>query len=395
MVSARANAVLWQTTVAMSADIADSQLWALNGIVLRSARAMELHEGMAQLKHSCLDQEVRRRLWCYLATLDARVAEDCGLPFEEMDSAATRSKLPLHISDAGLCAETTESPPEEDKWTDMTILRTFAETQRGKARVATVLNRAEQEDPLHTAERIAATIRTRIENKYLRHCDPNVPLQRATLMLSRVLLSDLFVFSIQRTCVQSPEAAEGKNETYLNLVLETLQQWNAQKSDELLRSFQWYIRSFTPYHVIVFALWYLWRKPTGGMSDRLWEALRLHPNVDSCSPSAALHDGSMIHSEVALRGSERWYILRQVWDKIAAMRASAMTPQICPALGSLSRSGGIGSTFQWWQQQQRRQTPEVGAFTSFTETIMSPPLLDLDSTELWNAMLNDPMSGIS
>ncbi|OJJ98877.1 hypothetical protein ASPACDRAFT_44505 [Aspergillus aculeatus ATCC 16872] len=109
-----------------------------------SAQSIGLHRNQEHFKLTPLECELRRRLWWQICASDNRAAEDHGLSTELNGAFQRASRLS-----------------------------------------AGVLNSQNLMDSL---EQLSEHVKEKIEAKYLRYCDPNIPLQKAAILLGRVFL---------------------------------------------------------------------------------------------------------------------------------------------------------------------------------------------------------------
>ena len=126
-------------------------------------------------------------------------------------------------------------------------------------------------------ERLIAEFKGAIEEKYLRHSDPNIPIQRFGFLLGRLLLTKTEVCIRQKRLQSQGPAACSLDH---NLVQNTLalacygmELGLEMNSNALLRGFRWLMMTFTQYHLFTFILWTLCVYPTGPHVERAWRAV--------------------------------------------------------------------------------------------------------------------------
>ncbi|CRL22875.1 Fungal transcriptional regulatory protein, N-terminal [Penicillium camemberti] len=243
--------------------------WTLHGVTIRAAQSIGLQRDGKNFKLSQLECELRRRTWGHIQSADSRVAEDHGLSVPENDYGDT--ELPLNIDDQSLSETGIVPAVSQNRWTELTFSLIVIEINRGRP----ALNRrlVGAADP----ERLLAEFKGSIEDKYLRHCDPDIPVQRFGFLLGRLLLIKTEV-CIRQKQLQSQGPSAGPLDH--NVIQEALAQacdgveiGLEMHSNELLRGFRWLMMTFTQYHLLTYILWALCVYPTGPHVDRAWCAI--------------------------------------------------------------------------------------------------------------------------
>lgn len=216
-----------------------------------------------------MECELRRRTWGHIQSADSRVAEDHGLSVPESDYGDT--ELPLNIDDQSLSETNIVPAVSQNRWTELTFSLIVIEINRG--RPALIRSLVGAADP----ERLIAEFKASIEDKYLRHCDPDIPVQRFGYLLGRLLLIKTEVCIRQKQVQSQGPAACSLNQ---NVIQEMLAQacdgveiGLEMHSNELLRGFRWLMMTFTQYHLLTYILWVLCVYPTGPHVDRAWCAI--------------------------------------------------------------------------------------------------------------------------
>lgn len=244
-------------------------------MLIRTAQWMGLHRDGETFGLSPLDCEVRRRLWYQVIGSDARVAEDHGLSTSGFGGFCD-TKLPLNVDDRDLSPEMETAPASKLRWTEMTIFLVTAEMNQALQQVSrlsvTVRNGNEK---MLSLEQLLESIKSRINDKYLRHCDPNIPVQRSALLLGRVLMGKLEILVRQQYLrgLSAEESAARATENTLSLACDTIEIGDELKTNELLSNFHWLFSTYTQYHLLKYALWHLCARPGDHGADRAWEVV--------------------------------------------------------------------------------------------------------------------------
>ncbi|KAK8115800.1 hypothetical protein PG984_012302 [Apiospora sp. TS-2023a] len=153
-------------------------------LVHHLARAMGLHRDGDAYGLPPFESEMRRRLWWYICILDHRTAEACG------DVHAVRphsfdARLPLHVDDADLSPEMPLLPVEREGFSEMTFCLVRYETLQTVWRI-------DGDTPLAGKQAAISELERRLEDRYLKRCDPEIPFQLKVLLSARMMIKRLW-----------------------------------------------------------------------------------------------------------------------------------------------------------------------------------------------------------
>jgi hypothetical protein len=127
------------------------------------------------------------------------------------------------------------------------------------------------------ADQLMAEFRGALEDKYLRHSDPDIPVQRLGLLLGQLLLSKSEICVRQKLLhTKGPQASSLDYEVFqetLVLACRALEIGLELHTDELLRGFRWLTSTFTQYHLLTSILWNLCIYPSGPHVERAWRGV--------------------------------------------------------------------------------------------------------------------------
>ncbi|KAF5858564.1 hypothetical protein ETB97_004248 [Aspergillus alliaceus] len=308
--------------------------WALNGLTIYAAQSIGLHRDGSHFNLPVLDCELRRRLWWHLITVDKRGAEDHGLVggFETVSD----TKLPLNVDDSDLNAQLQSPPPPKETWSEMTMFLITAEASKVFARINWVSLQSRHDKNVHDESRqLVADFDASLSKGYLRYCDQNVPIQKATLLLGRTLLSKAkALIHIQSlNGLSSEQYAKHINEETLSYACEGLECACEMLTDELLKSYSWISSTFTQYHLLTYALWHLCVCPETPGVERAWSAVHIA--------------FELTERESTWRECDpHWAVLCRLRQKARSIRQSylAGNPQEIPANLEIVDSAGLPDT---------------------------------------------------
>src|ERR1700744_3960806 len=173
----------------------DSRLvWALGGLAIHLAQALGIHRDGTNFGLNPFDTEMRRRLWWQISLLDNRSAEDHGV-----DPTFTEqfydTKIPLNLNDDDIYPGMKEYPKERTGATEMTFcliryeIRVFSRRFHFVAPGQTPLS--VQELSLDQKEKLIDECHRKLEEKYLQHCDMNMPIYWVAATVARLILAKM------------------------------------------------------------------------------------------------------------------------------------------------------------------------------------------------------------
>ncbi|KAF2232447.1 hypothetical protein EV356DRAFT_560437 [Viridothelium virens] len=254
--------------------------WSMTGIALRMAQRGGLHRDQSSFGTDSWPwhAEMRRRLWWQISLIDLRASELTGLG-PEFSFLNWDTKLPLNVNDSDLNIAMTELPPERTGATDMMYcligyeMRSFFREVRTTPTISIAAQNFQLTE--HSAEekdKVVDELERRIEQKFLRYCDPLVPLHHLCLILARAAIaSSRLMIHYPRN--QSTEAGAdlpvARRDMLFTTALKVIEYHNLVYENPSIRKFVWSMESRFPWHALIFLLIEL-RTRTAGDIDRAW-----------------------------------------------------------------------------------------------------------------------------
>ncbi|KAL1896080.1 hypothetical protein Sste5346_004819 [Sporothrix stenoceras] len=153
-------------------------LWVMLGTAVRLAQAQGLHRDGAALALSPFDTEMRRRLWWYIVSLDARITEVMGA--ESSLPLSTNTQLPCNVNDSALTPGMTVPPKSGAGASDMMLCLIEYETVRLLQRRDPRVERADHggkgigsgSTPSNSHITTVSDLERYLEDNFIRFCDP-------------------------------------------------------------------------------------------------------------------------------------------------------------------------------------------------------------------------------
>lgn len=263
-------------------------LWTLMGTTIRLAQSQGLHRDGTNLGLSLFEVEMRRRLWWYIVTLDARLTEIIGgessLP-KSMDAS-----MPANLNDDALSPTMTFYPHIETGASEMTFCLVRYEIARFQFE-----REFSRSDHVSTPSRTAhprmegvergtfSGLESVLEQKYLRFCDPVIPLQLLATTTARSTLCKLKQMAMHSISGATPEeghalqhtvdAEENRRKTF-SLAFRNVQYDNLIHSTRSQSKYLWFVNFHIPWGGPVYVLKALAYRPDwdSGM-EAAWEQI--------------------------------------------------------------------------------------------------------------------------
>ncbi|KAK6501008.1 hypothetical protein TWF506_003764 [Arthrobotrys conoides] len=267
-------------------------LWVITGTAVRIAQRMGVHRDGTKLNLPPFETEMRRRLWREILILDFRTAElsGAGLYTMAMDENAWDSKWPTSINEADIWPGMTEPPkeregPTENMWPQLRgelgqiFVDRWRRMQRQSLNTDALYDKEDPNSPafanfykaLDSDQQLDA-ITSKLEEKYIRHCDPINPLQLFTSIVCRSALTNLRLMThhpIRRADNGTGMSQEEKDSLFSDSI-KIMEYDNLCHSSRSIQKFLWHTKSFFQWHAFIYLLGELRQRPQGPEVDKAW-----------------------------------------------------------------------------------------------------------------------------
>ncbi|RDW85406.1 hypothetical protein BP5796_03731 [Coleophoma crateriformis] len=251
----------------------DSQSsWLLAGIAVRSGQRIGLHRETASQGFSVLNAEIRRRLWWQISILDSIAAKRSGAAFQATFQMLSDTKKPLNVNDSDLWPSMREPPQEHTGPTEMLFIRIrcdigefmiqsrLASTSSNSAcldgQVPVGSTMGNNETSTEKKDRSINELESHLESRYLRYCDPSIPIHRLSMFLAKSVIAQ-FRLSAHHP-FQYPDGGaripqQEKDMLIANALL-ILELHNAANALPELQGFLWHINVVFPFEAFIYTL---------------------------------------------------------------------------------------------------------------------------------------------
>ncbi|GLA49688.1 hypothetical protein AnigIFM63604_005660 [Aspergillus niger] len=251
-----------------------SLCWSILGLVIRKAQTIGLHRDGTSLGLSLYECEIRRRVWWYLVTLDMRVSELSGAA-NSIISQPWDTNFPTNINDQDLHPDIDFLTPATDGLTDMSFCLFQYEAVRP---VRSAYLAASPEVMLRNSPRMLLSIeqinvfRRTVEDRFLRFCDPVIPVHFMLNSFARLTLSKMqaFVQEIRPKERKPQQSSRSDSGSKLNYGLRMLEYDQLLHSNPSVHGFRWFIYVQFPWGALIWLLQSMLTKDWGAREDNTW-----------------------------------------------------------------------------------------------------------------------------
>jgi hypothetical protein len=257
---------------------------------------------------------MRRRLWWQICVLDRQASADRGSdPIITTNSFST--PFPLHVNDEDLIPDDSSDVQPREEYTDITLSLVCHEVFDIERRLNYVpageSDRLQKTTEDTWAQRRGWVIagQRQIEDKYLRHCDMNVPVQRYTLLVAHIIIATMWLFAcrpLQRhpdrlTSVKIPQPE------ILHLSVEVIEKSIQVSMDSSTGPFSWISTIWVQWHALAVMIAELCVQTEGQTVERAWKV------VDKVFEETARHVADSDKGRL-------WRPIKKLMNKAQALR---------------------------------------------------------------------------
>ncbi|CAG8104666.1 unnamed protein product [Penicillium olsonii] len=287
-------------------------VWSMTSIVLRIAQGLGLHRDGTNFALKPFETDMRRRLWWHISLMDIRSSEDHGTdPLIHENMFDTR--LPLNINDEDITPDMEEAPAEREGCTDATFCLIRCEITNALRRANYVCPGAQWRTPggipsPERCERMIQIISNRCEQRYIRHCDMNIPIQWCAATVARLILAKLWlIVHHPMTRKDRSNISQATRESLFQTAIEVLEFGRLLEADPKTAKWGWLFRTNMQWHGVAFVLSEICVRSMCPVTDRAWNAV------------------SSLYSDWAIQGTHKkgmlWRPLAALMKRAAARRA--------------------------------------------------------------------------
>jgi hypothetical protein len=248
-------------------------LWLLSGIAVRIGQKLGLHRESANQTVTIFEAEMRRRLWWQILILDFRSAQFSGTTVEGEHQYSDTAR-PSNVNDSDLSPTMTEAPREHAGSTDMLFcsvryeIGEFMRQSRlfGKHRSGGAVGMASIDKAIDELE-------DRLEQKYLRYCDPSVPLHLLSSALARsaVCQMRLLAHHPRQYPNNGDDIPKQERNMLFSISLKMVEYDNLGQTTKSIQGFRWHMNVYLQLDAFIYLLSELRNRVDGPEIDKAWD----------------------------------------------------------------------------------------------------------------------------
>lgn len=257
-------------------------LWSLSGVCTRIAQRLGLHKDGSKLGLSVYETEIRRRVWWNIIMLDTTAGHVAGCESHLIPRADTRS--PANVNDGLLHPDMKDEPIESSGATEMTFMLMRIEfgswlKKHGDGGASNFGGFWQFLDsssvPIEQKDRLIDELQDVLETKFLRHCDPSIPIHMATLLVARsvVARSRLRAHHPRQYQAKGQTIARAERDRIFQLCLDLTGYAESMNTSEKTARFLWHLDSHFPWDVVIVMLSELSRRTAGEDAMNGWRLI--------------------------------------------------------------------------------------------------------------------------
>ena len=193
-------------------------------------------------------------------------------------SSLFNTRLPLHVNDIDLIPDSHQGVKPRDEFTDMTLglmVHEIFELERHLNYVpAGQLDSARHkaEDPWAQRRSWMMETQQRVTDRYLRHCDMNMPLQRFVKLVGDIMLAQLGLVTYRplQKHPGDPPLVNVSPHRILHLAVDVLEKGMLVEQDNSTKPFHWISTIWVQWHALAVMVAELCVQTEGPMVERAW-----------------------------------------------------------------------------------------------------------------------------
>ncbi|MCJ1283793.1 hypothetical protein MMC26_003124 [Xylographa opegraphella] len=319
-------------------------LFILTGVAVRIAQTIGVHRDGAALGLAIFESEMRRRLWWQILQLDGQSTNRCGLNVGTW-SGFWNSKIPSNLNDSDLYPGMETMPAEHIGATEMIfclVRATFAKCFKDIGYRAAVNGSPDgSTKSVADKERIINELETDIKDRFLRFCDPSIPLHILVDGVARSAISAL------RLTVHHPRQYPDKGasmpqeekDMLFRVSLNMIELGSSSRLTEKLMRFLWHMFVQFQFDVFVYLLGELRIRTSGELVERAWHEVEL---AYKFYPEFLDDRSNAFYAAIRNLTLKAWQ--RREAELVRVLGRRPKVPAFVETLRSRRRGGGSSST---------------------------------------------------
>lgn len=254
-------------------------LWTLTGVALRIAQRMGLHRDGVDLKLPPFETEMRRRLWWQITFLEARASEfsAVGQISQHMDWT---TKTPLNVNDSSLHPSMVELPAEQNGATEMLhcLIRyevgNFLKSGSAKSTYDGSWQKFQSSEvSVKDKEKAIQSLEELFERKFLRYCDPSIPLHFISGLLAGSTACKLRfrAYHPRHHWARGESVLPEEKDMLFSACVTILENHNIAQSSPSTQRYLWHVNAHFQFDALIHVLGELRSRPASELTNNAWQ----------------------------------------------------------------------------------------------------------------------------
>ncbi|ORY68879.1 fungal-specific transcription factor domain-containing protein [Pseudomassariella vexata] len=242
-------------------------VWMMTGLLIRMAQALGMHRDGSHFHHlTPFEVEMRRRVWWVVCILDVRASEDQGIDLT-ISSGSFDTRTPINLNDADISPDTKITPTECQGFTDMTFPMLSIE-------MCEITRRMMAGPPgFEEQSRLLNEMNDKSEHGYLQYSADSANIcYWVGVICMRLLVAKMTLITHLPVLFSSPSEhfSDEIRDKLLVSAIEVAEHNHALNSEHACHHWRWVYQTFTHWHVIVYLLIEMTRRPWSSIVERAW-----------------------------------------------------------------------------------------------------------------------------
>ncbi|KAE8442512.1 hypothetical protein EG329_003293 [Mollisiaceae sp. DMI_Dod_QoI] len=274
-------AVLFVHSISLIPESDHGELYVLAGIILRAGERIGLHRRTYPANLSVIEAQTRRRLWWHIIVLDSRCAQRSRVD-APVNGEYWGSVLPLNVNDSELTPEMMVEPRGHAGSTEMTfrlmmydIGKFIRYSEPTVPFGGTWQKLTAQSVPLAEKDKMIDELEMMLESKYLRYCDPAIPLYVLARRFASIVISKmrLTIRHPRRFPDRGSSMPKDEKRKLFDICLSIIEQVNFIRSMNCLRGFLWPLDQEFQVDAVVYLLSELRYQDPSPLTEKAWSEI--------------------------------------------------------------------------------------------------------------------------
>lgn len=247
--------------------------WTMTSLVVRLATGLGLHRDGSTFGLEPFEVEMRRRLWWCICILDVETAEDQGTD-PMLHDVFYDTRLPLNINADDIDPFVKDLPQEQSGFTELTYFLLQCEVALATRRLTYHLpgSPCPALQSIEERQSLVEDLDRRLNERYVRHLDPNSALQSVCIKLVRISIAKLSLI-IHQPLDKDQKIAHDVRDKIICHAIEMIELSHTLHMDVRLARWKWEFQTHVPWHALAFVLSEMCYSRGNSTLERAWPSI--------------------------------------------------------------------------------------------------------------------------